>query len=54
MTDFVYAVVASDDLSIVAAGGEDGVIRVWDGNNGKELMKFEPPSPEAKQTANAN
>ncbi len=54
MTDFVYAVVASDDLSIVAAGGEDGVIRVWDGNNGKELMKFEPPAPEAKQTADAN
>lgn len=40
--DFVYSSAITDDGSIVAAGGEDGVLRVWDGNNAKEIAAFAP------------
>lgn len=42
-TDFLHAVAATRDESIVAAGGEDGVFRIWNGTNGQELFKFEVP-----------
>jgi WD40 repeat protein len=46
-TDFVYAVAVTRDESIAAAGGEDGVFRIWNGTNAQELFKFEPPKPPA-------
>ena len=41
-TDFLYSAAASDDGKHVIAGGEDSVLRVWDGTNGKALYQFEP------------
>ncbi len=42
-TDFVYAVAATRDEALVAAGGEDGIFRIWNGTNAQELFKFEAP-----------
>ena len=47
MPDFVYAVACTRDETVVVAGGEDGVFRVWNGANAQELFKFEPPKPAA-------
>jgi len=41
-TDFLYSAAASDDGKSIVAGGEDSVLRVWDGANGKKLHHFEP------------
>lgn len=41
-TDFLYSAAASDDGRRIIAGGEDSVLRVWDGTNGKSLYQFEP------------
>ena len=40
--DLLYSAAASDDGRLIIAGGEDSVLRVWDGTNGKELYQFEP------------
>jgi WD40 repeat protein len=40
---FVYAAAAGRDGAAVVAGGEDGVLRLWEGASGKELFKFAPP-----------
>jgi WD40 repeat protein len=50
-TDFVYAVAALRDESLVVAGGEDGVLRVWNGTNAQVLFNFEPPKPADNQQA---
>lgn len=47
-TDFMYSVRTSDDGHTIAAGGEDGVLRVWD-EQGGSLATFAPttqPQPE--------
>ena len=43
------------DGSLIAAGGEDGVLRLWDGTTGKSLATFGPPPPtkDATQAAAA-
>ena len=46
-TDFVYSVAVTRDEAIAAAGGEDGVLRIWNGTNSQELYKFEAPKPPA-------
>ena len=46
-TDFVYSVAVTRDEAIAAAGGEDGVLRIWNGTNSQELFKFEAPKPPA-------
>ena len=45
--DFVYATACTRDEALVIAGGEDGILRVWNGTNAQELFKFEPPKPPA-------
>jgi WD40 repeat protein len=40
---FEYSAAATRDGAVVVAGGEDGVLRVWDGNTGKEIVQFPPP-----------
>ena len=47
-TDFVYAVAVTRDESLAAAGGEDGIFRIWNGTNAQELFKFEAPTPPAE------
>ncbi|MBM80554.1 MAG: hypothetical protein CMJ78_08170 [Planctomycetaceae bacterium] len=49
-TDYVYASAASRDEKTVVAGGEDGILRVWNGTNGQVLHSFEPPKTEAENT----
>jgi len=53
-TDFVYAVDCNRDETIAIAGGEDGVLRVWNAQNAQELFKFEPPKPPGAETAQAS
>jgi WD40 repeat protein len=52
--DFIYAAAATPDGKIVIAGGQDGVLRVWNGANGTTIATFEPPAapaPEPQKTA---
>lgn len=51
--DFVYSAAATRDEVITLAGGEDGVLRVWNGQNGQAIYNFEPPKPpgENKQVS---
>jgi len=42
-TDFMYASAASRDETVVVAGGEDGVLRIWNGADAKVLYSFNPP-----------
>ena len=41
-TDFMYAAASSRDETFVVAGGEDGVVRLWNGKNGKLVKAFNP------------
>jgi WD40 repeat protein len=46
-TDYVYSVAATPDEKLVVAGGEDGVVRVWNGQNGQVVFSFASPAPPA-------
>ena len=51
----VYSVAVTRDEGLAAAGGEDGVLRIWNGTNGQEMFKFEPPKlPADNVQASAN
>jgi len=54
-TDYLYSAAATADESLIAAGGEDGVLRLWDGTTGKSLATFGPPQlpKDATQAAAA-
>ena len=41
--DFVYAAAVTPDGKLVVVGGEDSVLRVWNGANGEVLTAFAPP-----------
>ena len=41
--DFVESAAVTPDGKIVIAGGQDSVLRVWDGANGKLIVSFPPP-----------
>ena len=43
-TDFVYAAAATADGSVVIAGGQDGVLRVWSGTNSQPVTTFAAPN----------
>jgi WD40 repeat protein len=40
---FEYSAAATRDGAVIIAGGEDGVLRVWDGATGKEIVQFPLP-----------
>jgi WD40 repeat protein len=42
-TDFLYAVGVSPDGAVVAAGGEEGVVRLYNGTNGQLVKTLTPP-----------
>ena len=46
-TDYVYSVAVSNDGTRLIAGGADSVLRVWNVDDGKLVVAFEPPSVEA-------
>jgi WD40 repeat protein len=46
-TDFLYAVAASPDGAIIAAGGEEGVVRLYNGTNNQLIKALLPPGVEA-------
>ena len=41
-TDFLYAAAATPDGKLVVAAGLDGVLRVWNGEDGKLAAEFAP------------
>ncbi len=45
-TDYMYAVTAANDLAIILAGGEDGILRLWNGKDGSLLKALDPPTPQ--------
>jgi WD40 repeat protein len=47
--DFLYAVGISGDGTIVAAGGEEGIVRLYNGANGQLVKSLLPPGVEAKK-----
>jgi WD40 repeat protein len=49
----MYSAAATRDGSIIVAGGEDGVLRAWNGKTGKPLFAFAPPK-EQRPSAQAN
>lgn len=53
-SDFLYAVSASADGAVVAAGGEDGVIRVYDGVKGALIKAATPPEEPAQADPKAS
>ena len=44
--DFLYAVGASADGAILAAGGEEGIVRLYNGANGNLIKALLPPGVE--------
>jgi len=48
-TDFLYAVAASTDGKLVAAGGEEGVLRLYNGDSQALIKAVYPPGEEPKK-----
>lgn len=40
--DYVYCSAATTDGLMIAAGCEDGILRIWNGKDGKEIAAFKP------------
>ena len=47
-TDFLFAVAASPDGKVVATGGEEGVVRIYNGDNAALTKAVYPPGEEPK------
>ena len=52
--DFIYAIAASPDGALVATGGQEGIVRVYNGTNGTLVRTLlppdaQPPMKEAKK-----
>jgi WD40 repeat protein len=48
-TDFLYSVSASTDGTVVATGGEEGVVRIYNGTNAQLVKAALPPDAEPKK-----
>jgi len=47
--DYVYAIGVSADGGIVAAGGEEGFVRLYNGTSGAMIKELYPPGEEPKK-----
>jgi WD40 repeat protein len=45
-TDFLYALSVSPDGALVVAGGQEGIVRVYNGTNGQLLQSLLPPDAQ--------
>jgi WD40 repeat protein len=52
--DFTYRVALSEDGKLLATGGQDGVLRLFNAENSEPLGKFDPPGTKKPETAKAN
>ena len=43
-TDFMYGSAITPDGKIVIGGGQDSVLRVWNGDTGTAIRQFDPPA----------
>jgi WD40 repeat protein len=50
-TDFLYALSVSPDGALVASGGQEGVVRVYNGTNGQLLQSLLPPDAQPAAAA---
>jgi WD40 repeat protein len=50
-SDFVYSAAATPDGAWVVAGGQDSVLRVWNGKDGALVSAFAGPSPPSPQAS---
>jgi WD40 repeat protein len=50
-TDFLYALSVSPDGALVAAGGQEGVVRVYNGTNGQQQQSLLPPDAQPAAAA---
>jgi len=50
-SDYVFSVATSKDGKVVAAGGADGVLFLWNGEDAKVIRKVEPASIKADESA---
>ena len=48
-TDFLYAIGVSPDGKVVATGGQEGVVRLYNGTNGQLIKALAPPGAESKK-----
>ncbi len=46
--DYLYAVATNPDGSLVATGGEEGIVRLYNGTNGQLVKALLPPDAEKK------
>jgi WD40 repeat protein len=49
-TDFLFAVAASPDGKVVVTGGEEGVVRIYNGDSAALVKAVYPPGEEPKKT----
>ena len=47
--DFLYAVATSTDGTLVVTGGEEGIIRLYNGTTGQLVKAMLPPDAEQKK-----
>lgn len=52
VNDFMYSAVATPDGKLVIAGGQDSILRVWNGADGKPVTTFAAPSAAPKLAGN--
>jgi WD40 repeat protein len=45
VADFMESAAVSADGNVVVAGGQDGILRVWNAADGVKLAEFPPPKP---------
>lgn len=51
--DFMYSVRTSADGKVIAAGGQDSIVRVWD-ENGQTIINFDPPKLQSELSQQAS